>query len=255
MMSSEGKSNDGAASEYGVGGTRATGVEVAEKPRTRNWIARAYRSDKRIFISVVLLFLLSSVGLVVSYANLTSTATNPNSGPYNSFSTGTVTISDNEATTALFTVSNADPGASGSACIGVQYTGTITNGSHVYLYAANVSSTNSLGNDITFAAQDGTDSAAFATGDTSCATFTPNADTTAASHATTGNAITALAISSWPILDSTGYSLSDTGSGAPVQLWSTNPTTVWYMFSYVISGTAPGGSTANIQLTWEADGQ
>jgi len=215
---------------------------------------RSAKLGGKLALTCVVL-LVSSSYFVASFEGFTATATNPAAPPYNHFTTGSVTIADNEPSTAMFSVVNANPPASGSACIAVQYTGTVTNGSDVYLYAANVSDTNSLGTNVTLAVQDGTDSASYATGDPTCATFTANANTAAASHAAVGNAVTALAIDSWPTTDATGYSLSDVGSGAPAKLWTTNPTTVWYRVTYSIPGGAPGGSSAEIQLTWEADGQ
>lgn len=235
------------------------GEDLHRRPprrRGRVWSRQPYSvNSTKLVLTTVLLLALASAGGIASYEGLTATATNPGASPYNNFSTGTVSITDNEASTAMFSVSNADPPATGSACIGVQYTGTVTSGSDVYLYATNVSSTSSLDSYITLSVQDGTDTATFGTGDPTCSTFTANTDTTAASHTTTGNAVTAADISSWPTTDSTGYSLSSTGSGTPVTLWTTNPTTVWYKFTYSIASGAPAASTAALQLTWEADGQ
>ena len=224
--------------------------------RGRAWARLAHSAKStKLVLTTVLLLALASAGGIASYEGLTATATNPTASPYNSFSTGTVSITDNEASTAMFSVSNADPPVTGSACIGVQYTGTIANGSDVYLYATYVSSTNSLDSSITLSVQDGIDTASFATGDLGCSTFTANTDTTPSSHVTAGNIITASAISSWPTTDSAGYLLSSTESGTPVTLWTANPTTVWYKFTYSIASSAPPGSTAALQLNWEADGQ
>ncbi|GEM_PF-4924576 len=211
--------------------------------------------SRRLALSAILVLLVAGVAGVASYAVFSATATNPGASPYNQFTTGSVSISDNEATTAMFSLSNLDQGATGSACIAVQYTGTVANGSDVYLYATNVTSTNSLANHITIAVQDGTDTAAFATGDLSCTSFTPNTNTTTATNTTVGNAVPATAIGSWPTSNSSGYLLSSSGSGAPVQTWTTNPTTVWYKFTYAVDSTAPASSQANVQFTWEADGQ
>lgn len=208
-------------------------------------------------LSALLLAGVAAGGAVASFEGLTATATNPGASPYNQFTTGSVTIADNEASTAMFSVSNADPPATGSACIAVQYTGTVTNGSDVYLYAPTVNdtSTNSLGQYITLGVQDGIDSNSFGTADPTCAHFTANTDTTVASHSVTGNAVAPTALSAWAGSDATGYAMSATGSAAPVQTWTTDPTTVWYKFTYAIASNAPSGSSANIQLTWEADGQ
>ncbi len=233
-------------------------LDISAKERRKQRISRL-RTDKRVVMSTILTFLLGTGGLVASYANYTATATNPGSAPYNQFSTGTVALADNDSGSALFSIGGIDPPYTGSACIGVQYTGTIThgstaNGSYVYLYAATSGESNSLGTHITMAVQDGTDSSGYAA-DTSCTGFTANADSTAASHATTGNAITATALDSWPTTDAAGYSLSSVGSGGPTQLWSANPTTVWYKFTYNVPLGSPASSTIQIQFIWEADGQ
>ena len=51
-----------------------------------------------------------------------STTTNPT----NQFGAGSVTISDNDAGSALFTTTTLKPGATATTCMGVQYTGSVT---------------------------------------------------------------------------------------------------------------------------------
>lgn len=234
-----------------VGGGGGGGGQEPARRRRRGTMA----TPTKVVLSAVLLLAVAAAGAVASFEGLTATATNPQASPYNNFSTGSVTIADNEATTAMFSVPNVDPPATGYACIAVQYTGTVANGSDVYLYAANVTSTGSLASSVTLSVQDGTDSASFATGDLGCSTFTANTDTTAATSSTAGNAVGATALSAWGTSTANGYLLSSTGSGAPVTGWTTNPTTVWYKFTYTVASNAPSGSTASIQLTWEAVGQ
>ncbi|MBB4692289.1 hypothetical protein [Paractinoplanes abujensis] len=64
----------------------------------------------------------SAVVWQASYAGFTGVTSNPG----NTLAAGTVSIADNDANSAMFTASNVAPGVAGVACIGVQYTGSLT---------------------------------------------------------------------------------------------------------------------------------
>ncbi|MEN0015295.1 MAG: hypothetical protein AAGC46_18130, partial [Solirubrobacteraceae bacterium] len=64
------------------------------------------------------------------FAAFTATTDNPG----NSIASGTVTISDNDASTALYALTNQGPGATTQRCIEVKYTGSLP--STVKLYKA-----------------------------------------------------------------------------------------------------------------------
>lgn len=69
----------------------------------------------------------AAFGTVSSFSDST---TNPN----DSIATGTVTIADNDAGTAMYTISNAKPGTTADRCIKVTYTGSLD--ADVKLYAS-----------------------------------------------------------------------------------------------------------------------
>jgi hypothetical protein len=69
---------------------------------------------------------------VLQYSRAAFTATSANTA--NSWSTGSVAISDDDTGTAMFNASNMTGGQSIVACIKVTYSGTVTNGVAVKLY-------------------------------------------------------------------------------------------------------------------------
>jgi camelysin-like metallo-endopeptidase len=93
-----------------------------------------------------LLLTLLTLGVTASLATLATfsafTATTANAG--NSIDSGTVAISDNDADSAMYNVSNAKPGDSDVSCITVTYTGSLD--STVKLYMATAVSNGSLYN-------------------------------------------------------------------------------------------------------------
>ncbi len=233
----------------------AFGVHSSRRPGQGHDSGRSAGTGRKIALITLLLVGVATLGGVASFESLTGTATNGSASPYNSFSTGSVSLTDNQSSSAMFDVTNANPPASGSACIAVQYTGSLT--SDVYLYDTVESDTNTLGTSIILTVQNGTDTASYSTGsngDPTCATFHANTNTVAATNTIAGDTVNATAIDSWPTSTSTGFLLADSGSAAGTAAW-TNPTTVWYQFTYDILGSAPAGSTTQIELTWESVGQ
>ncbi|WP_051386008.1 TasA family protein [Actinokineospora inagensis] len=85
-----------------------------------------------------------------SYAAFTATTTN--SG--NSFSSGSVAISDDDSNGVLFSVSGLKPGDTGSKCIEVTYNGSVA--SSVKLYTTAASYTGTLGTYLDFTVKQGT---------------------------------------------------------------------------------------------------
>jgi hypothetical protein len=75
--------------------------------------------------------------LVVSSTEAAFTARSSNGG--NSWTTGVVTLADDDSGQALFTVTNLLPGDTGSKCIRVTYSGTVT--ASVKLFATSVTGT------------------------------------------------------------------------------------------------------------------
>jgi hypothetical protein len=71
------------------------------------------------------------------------TATSTSAG--NSFTAGTITLSDNTGSSAMFTTAGVVPGASGSWCVTVTHTGTVTPSAPLQAYVASGSATDTPG--------------------------------------------------------------------------------------------------------------
>ncbi len=152
----------------------------------------------------------------------------------NSFSAGTVVLTDNDAGTALLSLANARPGAPVSNCLQVSYTGSLTAGVRLYgTYAG------ALSPYVKITVTRGTDAApSFG----SCTTFV--ADT--ANHRGLGAGI----LFSGPL--STFPTTFATGLVDPTATWATN-TRISYRFSAEILDTnAAQGLTSTAGFTWEA---
>jgi Camelysin metallo-endopeptidase len=90
---------------------------------------RLDRKTKSALI-VFLIGVIASVAGLATWSAFSSTTSNAN----NQFSTGSVTLTDNDSGTAMFNMSGARPGDTVSKCITVSYSGTLT--SNVRLYGA-----------------------------------------------------------------------------------------------------------------------
>ena len=147
--------------------------------------------------------------------------------PANAWAAGTVSISDDDAGTALFTVSGIQPGDSGVKCIDVTYTGTVAAG--VRLHAALTGT--GLGPYVDLTVEQGT-GGTFA----SCGSF-------AAEVSTTG---TMAAFAAARTDYATGF-----GTWAPTAGGQTRS----YRITWAMRPDNGGANkTANLALTWEARG-
>jgi hypothetical protein len=106
----------------------------------------------------------ASAAVVWQSSHAAFTAQAANSG--NTWSAGTVTLTDNDSSGALFTVSGMKPGDAGSACITVTYGGSLDG--TVKLYVAPADLTGSLGQYLNLTIDQGTSS----TFGSSCTGFT-----------------------------------------------------------------------------------
>lgn len=173
-----------------------------------------------------------TTGLVAPASYAAFSARVSNSG--NSLALGSVNLSDDDAGTALLSLTNLKPGSSGSRCIAVISTGTLA--SAVRLYATDVATTKGLSSYITLNVTQGT-------GGTfgSCSGFTPLGSGSAIYSGTLAGFTGA----------ATGYP-SGVGSWTP----SGNGTeTRSFQFAYTVSSAVPDsaqGGTAAFGLTWEA---
>ena len=158
-------------------------------------------------------------------ATYSGTTTNPS----NSWATGTVSLTDDDSASAMFSVTLATPTATGQHCIKVTYGGNVT--APVKLYVANFSDTNSVASYLDLTVEEGSGST-FA----SCAGFSASA--------TIFNGTLA------------GFS-ADTDYASGVGTWT--PTgaaqTEVYRFTWTLNASAPNStqaSTAAADFVWEA---
>lgn len=145
------------------------------------------------------------------------------------WSTGTVALADDDAGSALFSVTGLAPGAAGTRCIAVTSTGSVP--ALVHLYVRDRSTTKSLTSALTVAVVAGTGG-----GTSGCADFSP---------ATT---VYRGSLAAFPSSWSTG-----------VDAWSTTGSTAGETRTYQITWSVPAtastgaqGGTAAVAFTWEA---
>lgn len=86
------------------------------------------KRTRKVLLTLAVVGLVAGVAAFGVFSAFSSTTSNPN----NSFAAGSVTISDNDGGTALYSVSARKPNDSVSRCIRVTYTGTLA--STVKLY-------------------------------------------------------------------------------------------------------------------------
>ncbi|WP_375425276.1 TasA family protein [uncultured Friedmanniella sp.] len=165
-----------------------------------------------------------------SYASFSSKVSNGG----NTFSVGTVTLSDDDSGSTLFSLTNLKPGSAGSRCISVVSSGSLP--SSVKLYATDASVTKGLGGYVTLAITQGT-GASFG----SCSGFTA---------LSSGSAVYSGTV--------TAFTGAATGFGSGVGSWSPTGTaseTRSFQLAYTVSASTPDsaqGGTAAFGLTWEA---
>lgn len=89
---------------------------------------RQPRSAAKLGLTLLVVALLGVVAAIGTWSAFSSTTENPG----NTFSAGSVSLTDNDTGTAMFTMTNMVPGSTDTGCIKVSYTGTLT--SNVRLY-------------------------------------------------------------------------------------------------------------------------
>jgi hypothetical protein len=190
------------------------------------------RTAKIAKLAIIPLALIAS-GVVVSqasYSAYSATTVNPTSN----WSSGTVSLADDDSNAALFSASNLKPGSTGSKCIVVTSSGSLA--SSVKLYATNAATTKALASSINLNITQGA-GGSFG----SCTGFTA-----AASNPTvfTGTV---------DALGSTATSYA-TGVGTWTPSGTANESRT-YKVDYTLAANAPDstqGGTAALSLTWEA---
>lgn len=190
---------------------------------------RAARIAKFLAIPVALL-ISGAVVAQASYSAYSATTVNPT----NNWATGTVVLADDDSNTALFTTSTLKPGSTGTKCIAVTSTGTLS--STVKLYGTTPATTKALSSYITLAVTQGTSGTY-----SDCSGFTP---------LTTGSALFSGTLAAF----GTTYTNFANGAGTWAPTGASSDTRT-YKVVYTVDSNAPEstqGGTASIGLTWEA---
>jgi hypothetical protein len=186
----------------------------------------------KLAFSVALVLGVWSVAGESTWAALSGTT--QNSG--NTFSAGTVTLTDNDAAGSMFTFTNQKPGVTSNSCIKVTYTGSVTT-SALKLYASTVTGTMAPYLNVTVTK--GTDSSPSFSG---CTNFTPDATNYSGLGA---GVLFNGTLSTYPTTYAAG--LSD-----PNSAW-TNNTSASYKFTVSVADTdAIQGLSSAATFTWEA---
>jgi hypothetical protein len=172
-------------------------------------------------------------GLVVgqaSYSAFSSTTVNPTSN----WTAGTVALSDDDASTAMFTATGLKPGSTGTKCIAVTSSGSLA--SDVKLYGTSPATTNALSSYVKLTVVQGTGGSSG-----SCTGFTP---------LSTGSSLFVGTLAS--------FATASTNFATGLGTWSptgTAPETRTFQFTYTIDSATPNtsqGGTAALGFTWEA---
>lgn len=183
-------------------------------------------------VAAVVVSVLGAAGLVwqASYSALSATTTNGS----NSWSVGSVNLSDDDSGTAMFAATNLKPGDTGSKCIAVTSNGTLP--ASVKLYGGSYSTTNALASYLDMSIQLGT-GGTFGGG---CGSFVADGTNPTVYSGTLAAFSTA----------STGFS-----NGQGVWTPPGSSQTRVYKFTYTVNSAAPNSiasGTAAITFTWEA---
>lgn len=184
----------------------------------------------RLALTAVVLFGTASVLEGGTMAALSGTTENA----ANSFSAGTVALSDNDAGTALLSLVNARPGAPVTNCLQVSYTGTLTAGVRLYGTFAGT-----LAPHVRITITRGTDaSPSFG----SCSTFVAD---TVNYRAQGAGVLFAGPLSTFPTSFTTG--LVD-----PTTTWSSGAKVSYRFSAEIVDTNAAQGLSSTASFTWEA---
>ncbi|GGB14988.1 hypothetical protein GCM10011492_00830 [Flexivirga endophytica] len=190
------------------------------------------RNARLLTAGAIVAGLAASAAIVwqASYSAFSAQTSNPSSN----WTAGTVALSDDDTSSAMFNATGLKPGSTGTKCIAVTSTGSLA--SAVKLYGTTPSTTNALASSINLTIAQGTGG-----GFGSCTGFTA-----LASGATVYSGT----------LDTFGKTATNyaTGLGTWAPTGSASDTRV-YQITYTLDPAAPNsvqGGTASIGLTWEA---
>ena len=189
---------------------------------------------QRLLLTLLVIGMVGVVAGFGTFSAFSATTSNDN----NSFSAGTVVLTDNDSNSAMYQVNNAKPGDSATSCITVTYSGNLP--ANVKLYTT--SSIGSLGSHLTLTVTQGTGTVAFGS---TCTNFTPDGSGAQIYNGTLSN------FASTYGGYGSGLSLTNAGGSAA---WAQNDARV-YKFDITLPSsdtTGSGLNTGTHSFTWEA---
>ena len=197
------------------------------------------RSRLQKLAYTALVVAVTSLVVGISFSAFSGSTTNSGNG----FSSGTVSLSDNDSNGTLLSLSNAIPGATSTGCIKVTYGGSLS--SSVKLYGT---TSGALGQYLTLKVTRGTDSGGTFPG---CGSFT--ADTRnyigqGAGVIYNGN------LSSYPSSYAAGTTDPDNGTGG-TETWTTSEVHAYKLEVTLQDNNSAQGQSASASFTWEARNQ
>ncbi len=189
--------------------------------------------SRKVLLSLLVVGAIGSVVALGAFSAFSSTTSNPG----NTFTAGTVTIGDNDANAALYTLTNQKPGVTTDRCIRVTYTGSLD--ADVKLYSSAIAGVGA--NYVNLTVTPGTQGGAPVF--PSCTGFTADA----------GPALYNGVASGFPTTYGTG--IAD-NPGTVATKWATGDSVV-YRFSTSVqdNNLAQGATTGTHSFTWEAQNQ
>jgi hypothetical protein len=185
--------------------------------------------------AAVLVGFVASAGMVWQASYAAFSAQTDNTG--NSWSSGTVVLSDDDSGAVLFSASNMKPGDSSTKCIQVTYTGTLA--ANVKLYGAVTAGSPDLSPYIKLKVEQGT-GGTFA----DCTGFSPNGTTPTLFDGTLGGASSFAAATDW----TSGILSTFAPTGASTESYT-------YRVTATLDSNAPNsvqGGSAQANFIWEA---
>lgn len=189
------------------------------------------QNTRKILLSVLVIGALGSIVALGAFSAFSDSTTNPG----NTFSAGTVDINDNDAGSAMYQLTNQEPGVTTDRCIRVTYSGSLD--STVKLYSGSTLSAGAQYVDLTITpgTQGGAPAFPSCTGFTASgpALYTGTLANFASSHSSWANGLAA--------------------PGPLAANWSTSDDVV-YRFSVGLqdNNAAQGASSGSHDFTWEA---
>lgn len=193
------------------------------------------RVRKNLAKGVLPIGILASAGMVWQSSYAAFSGTTSNAG--NSWTAGTVKLTDNALGSAILTANGLKPGSTGTACIKLTYAGSLAAATKLYVAAGDLTTTtpSNLAPYLTLKVDEGSGS------DPACSDFVPAVNDY---NPTSSTAQT---------LDTFATTATGFASGVGAWLPAANGATKDYRFTWTVQdNNAAQGLNATVTFTWEA---